>query len=849
MGQCAGRRHVFVLQGLACLVLAVATCWAQARAPLSVSDEPSLAVLPLDLGAAGADWVLKGEASTVQDERLGVEVIEVAAGETLELGTPVSFSGAYVVEALVRFPDARGKATLYCGVPAGGDASSAACSLDVACSGTWGFVARTYVSPEAAAGIESGPPRARSGVVSTRERFPPDQVSPVWPETFRKEVEAGLAKLPRNEELWRALRIEVLPESVRMYQNGYLVADERQLGAISGRALLSLRGPARVASLEARRIDQAQGPYVPALLDHVCNAAGAVAASSLPEAGREVMIDGIPFVLPHRMNGTDHVDVGQSLFRYRMGGYHEATRTWPSPAQLDPARIMLRVPKAAYRRLWVLAGSDGEPLHTPVMTVRFFRAHRGWPLDCVARVPEFTARTAPADARRIPVRLLDGTRANLWLIPVDVDAFWLSSDFREELVLNIELTKEVKDWRASPDPAAYGSFQAGLPSGVRLYGLTLEKAPVSVIASGDSDGNLYMEPEEPVWVVNLASQCAQDRSATVTLDVTDPRGGHSAHRAIAAVPAGGTARLTFRLHAGACGLHTVRTTVECDGYVQSREGTFLTVPANTRQADAKTSRWGLWCWGGGHNTNPSIEQNLRLLWTLGCRLGAPGSYEQRRKWGLGPTVSLILWGMAPFTAEDPYDPAKYAEFSEKMGAQVAEALQKTPDLQYVAIFAEHSVSMRLTQAPPPYAFGEPWFDYTDAERRTIRQHILTAKAAFEGIKKHAPGVKCLFGWCAPLFATAHMREPDFPAELVDGFGLDSPSSTRRRTASAWGTRSWYTPSLTSPPAIRLRSDTARTPTASCAPPSCPWRMARTGSRSAGPCTTAKTTGEPSITGA
>jgi len=523
----------------------------------------------------------------------------------------------------------------------------------------------------------------------------------------------------------------------------------------------------------------ADGPYVPVPLDEICNAAGPVDAASLPAAGQETLIEGIPFVFPKRDRDTDHVDVGESLFDGRLDqvrGYQLTHRTWPSPDADRPTRIMLRVPKHAYRRAWLIAAADGEPYSTPVVTLRFFRVGKGWPLDSALRVPEFTAATESDGARRIPVTMIDGTAGSLWLLPVDIDSFWLASDFREVETLSVELTKEVKDFRSYPIPANYGSYQAGLPSAVRVYGLTLEKAPVAAIASSDRAGNLYTDPEKPTWLVHLASQSEQDAAAEVTVALTDPYGERTTYRQTVSVPAGGRQSVRFDPHLGKYGLHEVQTTVTCRRHVQSREGALLWMPPDRRKADGKTTRWGLWNWGGGHGTNRNAEDNLRLSYAIGARTGSSFSYEDRKKWGVGPRVPIVRLqprGQIPaFALQDPYDPAEYARFSDDFGKRVAALREGVPDLEYVTTLGEPRISQRVSYGVPPYAFGLPWFEYTESEREKIRGYLITFGAACEGVRKHAPGVKFLFGWGEPQFPLAFFRER-FPNELFDGFGLQS----------------------------------------------------------------------------
>ncbi|MFP4027176.1 MAG: hypothetical protein ACLFWL_05240 [Candidatus Brocadiia bacterium] len=744
-----------------------------------------------------AAWSVTGKLAPGEDDILGSKTYDVLARARLALRSVQDFSGAYTVEALVRFPAASGRrgrsgnAKLRCGVTREGKKVSWDCQLFTACVGRAGFRASAQLKPHIFSSLNNGLPHPFRRNVTARERFSADKISPVWREPFRIEVENGMAALPPAKELWRRMRIEIRPGAVRFFLDGFLVAACDDTGDVKGKVDLIVTGEARVASIEVQKLEQEEEPFIPVPLDSVCNATGPVDLASLPSAGQVAVAEGIPFVFPHKMSRGDHVDVGQSLFRYRMErGYRPAAQprsTWPDPARLDPARIMLRVPNKTYRRLWIVAASDGEPNSTPVLTVRFFRVARGWGLDSVARVPEFTARTAAEDARRIPVKMKDGTEGNLWLLPVEIDPFALSSDFRNEKLLHIELTKEIKDFRAFPDPCNYGSFQAGLPSAVRVYALTLEKAPISVIASCPRAGNTYTHPERPKWAVTATNQTDRACTANIQVKIRGPQtAGQNfeksdtdhTRRTTLSIPAGGRTRAEFDLPVPAWGLQRISTSVSCADLTQTREGTYLVLPPDERKENAKTSRWGLWCWMGAHGTNPNVDDNLRLLYQLGARTGGRGNHKDRKRWGIGPDAILAQRGTASFATENPHDPEEYKKYSETFGQKVAGLKEKTPDLEYISIFAEHSISLRVTHGPPCYAWGEEeWWEYNEKEKARIRSHTLAAKAAFEGVRKYAPKVKVCFGHCAPQFGIPFMRK-NFPKELFDAFGMDSPQFER-----------------------------------------------------------------------
>jgi len=276
--------------------------------------------------------------------------------------------------------------------------------------------------------------------------------------------------------------------------------------------------------------------------------------------------------------------------------------------------------------------------------------------------------------------------------------------------------------------------------------------------------------------VDLRNQSDADQTAKVIIEVTSPNGNATRHEESVAVETGASRTIHHLPEVGDYGLHHVRTTVSAAGHTQSREGTFLTLP-DTRRATAKTTRWGLWVWGGSHGTNPNPVENLQLLRAFGSLIGGHFKADDRRPWGIGPNATLGFYSVPPWATKDPYDPAEYAAFSEECGKKVADMLTKTPDLEYVSMFAEHAISLRVTHGNPPEAFAKPWWDYTPEEKASVRSHLIAAQSAFEGVRKHAPKIKFLFGHCGPLFSLPFMKE-GYPKDWFDGYGVDSPQFER-----------------------------------------------------------------------
>jgi len=521
------------------------------------------------------------------------------------------------------------------------------------------------------------------------------------------------------------------------------------------------------------------------VLDDVCNAKAiggkgrvALRGDSMPPAGTRASVGGVPVVFANRPDGLDHIDVGASLFHYRnQRGFFMAQKTWPGAESLDPARILLRVPNRPYRRLWVVAASDGEANRVPVVTARFYRPHAGFAVDAAARVPLLTARGGPKGARRLPVRLASGRRASLWLLPIELDSATIASRFRHAMTLSLELTKEVHDYRPYPDPAGYDCFQGGLPSGVRIFALTLEEAPIRLLASGNRTGNAYVRPESPVWQVDVENLRGKEAAVRASVTVTDPSGARTRVESEGRVGPRMTARFAFPLAPSLLGLHRVHTEVQAGGESFAQAGTFVQLPPDTRRANAGNSRWGLWWWRGGHLTNANEEEDLYLLRAAGTRVASAKELSTRRAWGMAPSTTIIVRGPAQWAYKEPHDPAEYAKFSDEIGRKTAEIMKEKPDAQYFAMFAENAISRDLTYGILPRYIGEADYVLNDQEKARIRASTLTAKAATEGIRKHAPKAKVCFAWCEPTFSVPFMRQK-YPRDYMDAIGIDTPQFER-----------------------------------------------------------------------
>jgi hypothetical protein len=740
--------------------------------------------LPIDLTQAAAGWDFDPAAvRSVEDEetrRPALQAITTKKSYTAQFTSKEPIGDFAILEADVRLPRdaAEGKSFLRDAAAIGVITSDAGQPIEREVTVGRG----RFRDDESYSGGVNFTPETKP--LSFKPRFTLDSVSLLMDESVRTVLERTAYPLESAHRRTYRLRFEVRPDGLRAYVNGRFIGDgPRPAGPLKAR--LRLVDAAMVLDVRVTNLPTPTAAFVPVPLDDLCNAGGFGQPDGLPaQRGRMGEINGVPFVISRGSKGEDHVDLESSVYLHRLGtmrdGDSRESVAWPE--EIDRSRFMLRVPERTYRRVWVLAAADGEPTSTPVLTVRFFKPRTAWTVDAAATVPLFETTTSSVGAKRIPLK--GGKKAAaLWLLPIELDAAALAA----EPMICLELTKEIHAYRSWPDPAYFNSYPGGLPSGVHVYGLTLEEAPLRVRATGAQVGNTYIGAEKPLWRVLIESRSSRPIQADIHLRVTDPYGKSAVYDRQVKLADRAEQEVRFEPAAEMFGLYTVETSVAAGDFRQSRTGTFLRVPPSTRRAVGGESPWGLWCWAGTHTTPDSLEGSARLLKAIGAVNSLPEKKGRdatdlaafRREHGFGlDSYRLVGRQLPPWASQSSPNPADVAAYSEEKGKEALAELAINPDRKYVNFFAENAISLRVTHGLSPWSMGQPYFEYTPAEDEKVRAHWLTAKAAAEGVRKHAPGLKVIFGHGAGNFAQPFFRLDDWRNDLFDGFGMDLPQFER-----------------------------------------------------------------------
>jgi len=613
-----------------------------------------------------------------------------------------------------------------------------------------------------------------------------DTIMPTWPDAVREPIEKDMSALPLCQDKWVRVRYQLSDVATRIWVDDRLLVDQTKYPQTRGQIKITLPAGSRLAELSIRPLPAAVPLYEPIALDGYARDRGLfgteMAAGALP-FGRTVTVKGVPFRFADRQGkAADHIDVGHSLLREgpQAGYFPSYGPRYIGSFMEDPARIKLRIPNARYDALYVVAGFDGDRNNVPVLSALFYRPNAGFAQSFETEVPAFTAKTA-VNATPLPVALANGRKLNLWLVKVPLDPAKLNS-FSDLDMLELELTKEVRQYRSYPDPFLYGWHGAGRLSGVHVYGLTLRKTAVDMSLEPTAFGHVWTAPAVPGYTVKLTNNAPVVKTVTVTAHSTSYDEGEvtAAQDKTVTLKAGQTQPVSFTFPVKKNGIHELSVTLKSGDSAWTEVRNFCKLHEDTRApfwTKGEGPMFGFWSYGAGHYGPPGLEVN-KLMKAAGARgsiaSGVPnpetpdGKFMIDNKWAMAGNA----WPISPqweWAGADPLDMAKYNAYKEKAVGLLRDAQGDNPD--FVTFFPEPHISRDLTAgACPPDYYGEE-YKLTEEEKQNLRVFYNTSKAAAEGVRAAWPNTKVLIPWGDPLFSVALLRA-GFPKSLIDGSALD-----------------------------------------------------------------------------
>jgi len=440
----------------------------------------------------------------------------------------------------------------------------------------------------------------------------------------------------------------------------------------------------------------------------------------------------------------------------------------------DPARIQLRLPQDQYDRLYVLAAFDGEPNSIPLFSAAFYRPKAGFHEIFEGTVPGLTDSAAAGEGPvAVPITLSDGLKAHLWRIEIPLDPARLAG-FADLNAVELELTKKMQIYRSYPDPISYGWHGAGLPSGVRIFGLTLRRAPAAMSLEPEVFGHVWTDPAVPAYRVEVTNRTAAALKVQLTAETESYDGREKSRQSQSlTLKPGAAARVPWSFKVKRNGLHTLTLTMEADGTTRRDVRYFARLPKDTRAPFWKEGEgplFGYWSYHGGHDTPPAADI-MRVMQAAGARAIAhkakPGSEARQLfddwKWrdaGYPRAVNLHrAWS----------DPAKIEAYSNATLKALREHYDEKTD--FISFYAEPALSRNLTAGHPPDYWGDPPYVMDAAESNALVNFMRTSQYVAEMVRANWPKAKVLIPWGDPLFVVPLLRA-GFPRSLIDGSGLD-----------------------------------------------------------------------------
>jgi hypothetical protein len=574
-----------------------------------------------------------------------------------------------------------------------------------------------------------------------------------WPNPKAKADFAELEKLGLKPQSWHGRRLRVVVEgerdSLTFWLEGLLVHETRRPAGMKGPIALHLATGDRLHRAEVTPL--VRSPiYLPIDLTSLANdKVGGGVSKSAYKVGL------IPFELAlGERNAVSLRQAGWPEVKKDPSSYYEHYDGGPV-IHNDPRMPYLRVPKADYAAMHVLAVADDDPETTNAFTVQMGRygfASQVVQYDFAVAVPRPGDATKKAKPLETPLGKLFHVRVPITeAFAQDLDRF-----------IEITLTKEIRLARRQPDPCRFRYRPLGLPSGVRIVAITLERSPIQFRVASSFPGHAFERPGVPRFQVFPHNITAADQRYLIELKAKAFDGSIVRAQASDIVEAGKSLAVEVSLPDAKLGYHDLevglypvgpKVTKVAGPPLLVRRTSFALLPADTRKHRDK-SPFGTWDFGGGHYTCDDPDVVGPLYVKLGLRFGMfPFSEEARRKYGIANGAEPVITAGGLATYE------KYRE--------------KSPSAPPVALlFHEHAISGPHVSRIPDLFHDRPPYKLSDDEKKRFDKMWEEATTSAKALREKHPEAHIRLGnGTLPLREEFYRHK--FPAELFDSAGNET----------------------------------------------------------------------------
>lgn len=650
--------------------------------------------------------------------------------------------------------------------------------------------------------IQPGPARAQNGHLYFRSISDMDLK---WPEEIRRNIEWIIASAPKINDVLHTLKLVVTDKFFRVYLDGRFVGQLSLNHQVekNGTIKMSMHYGIKFAGMSVGQPIQSGERFFPLELSGFVNSHAIIKGSGLAKDQREnlkklLSKENIPFLLPEPDGKKDHIDLGSSWVKFgAISGYIAANfgtfgGRWVAADRIDPTRFCFYVPYARYKALHIIGTFDGEKNNVPIITAQFYRPNAGHPMNFSSSVPVYSAK--PRDIKSYPVKLENGEKINLFhiIIPIEPGKMDWFSDLEK---VGLELTKEVKPYRAYPDPLEYSWHPSGLPSGVHIYAATLESVETDIDIQPEAAGHVWTSPAKPAYSINLINRTDSPRTVNLTISTSDYDGiDRSSQKHSVSLPAGKSANVKISLNPERYGLHYLNVVCSSgnETYVCTRNFAYLHPDTRERGnwSEGKGPIFGYWGWGGAHDT-PDRKTELIVMAQAGAetnistfRNESPEIKALAEKLGFVSHAAfdggVIYVNSFAYTYAKYYDP-KNPEATQKWLIEELKKykVEKSPinKPEYILFFPEPGIGP-ITYGIWPTHYGEDDYKLSQQEEESFRAQLEKFLLGAKAVRKEWPDIKILLPHGDPHYTAIFLRLSQEARELIDGVGLDLPGFER-----------------------------------------------------------------------
>ena len=543
-------------------------------------------------------------------------------------------------------------------------------------------------------------------------------------------------------------RIEQTAEFTRVWFEYRLVSEYRKSHCSSGGFKVILARGDSISDLQVYANNNSNPLFLPLPLNLYLN--NKMSAKNLDE---KITINKVPFLLNQTKAGNNLFmkdakwvecknDPGDYYGDYERGEWFAG----------DPARPFFRVPSDDYTAVWLLAVTDKNARFSDDISFRLGQV--SFPIYGMSRLYDFQEKIPRSDTETGAnvIKTVKTGSGNVFLIRVPL-GLAISQDFDDFMTLDIN--KGLKLAVRQPDPCRFRIRPLGVPSGVHLFGITLERSPVKFNLKSHEAGNVFNTPQQPSFIATLENRLDKKQQIKLSAITQNADGEKKVFKTIVLLSPHEKKSQSITFSTFQHGFYNLEVVLANDDQHKflTRKTTFALLPQDTR-ARSLRAPWGTWNFGGAHGSSKDIKKYGPLMRKLGIRFTLKSNDKDLAKYGLRHNQNVRIQ-------------------AKGCAKSVGKYLKKYPNgVKRGLIFHEDAISGAHVMRYPDCLLGRSPYKFNENEQKRFDQMWQNALDAANEMRAKYPDFKLQFGNGNPQLIEEFLRR-GFPKKYLDSIGNEN----------------------------------------------------------------------------